>query len=51
MAAVVWACLGEAGAFPDPPRLEHSGRGLTWGPQFCVLGPGLGLASGVGMEP
>lgn len=46
MAAVVWVCWGEAGAFPDPPRLEHTwGPGLIWDPQFCLMEPGVGLAS------
>lgn len=46
MAAVAWVCLGEAGAFPNPPRLGYTwGPGLIWDPQFCLMGPGVGLAS------
>lgn len=46
MALVVWVCLGEAGAFPGSSGLEHTcGPSLIWGLQFCLVGPGIRVAS------
>lgn len=48
MAPIIWVCLGEAGAFPYPPRLGKSTHLRPWTPlgsQFCLMGPAVGLAS------
>lgn len=46
MAPIVWAYSGEAGAFPGPCGLEYAyGPSLSWGLLFCLVGPGIRLAS------